>query len=324
MNLNAAISGAVTGGSAFGPWGAVAGGLAGGLLGGEDTSQDQLAEIMKRTQGIPLPELQKMIAEQYSSVGSVNPELESIINLGPSAMEGISTDPALRQAQMNALLKLQGISDAGGKDAEFLAGANRVQNQVNANLKGNQDAIQQNLAARGLSGGLSEQVQRQMAAQSAANQQASMGLDLNAQAQQRALSALMSGAQLGGQMEQNQFNQKSQIAQAQDAINKFNIANQQQISGQNIDRRNNAQIANLQNQQNIANMNTGARQAANEYNLNLPQQNFNNQMSRVGMTNTAQQNMAKNSARQAQQQNQFLGDTFTSIAKTYGDKKDEK
>lgn len=318
--VNSAISGAATGASIGGPWGAAIGGVGGMLLGQEDDSQDYLKRLAQQAQNIPLPELQKMIAEQYSSVGQLNPELESVINLGPSAMEGISTDPALRQAQMSALMKLQGISDAGGQDAQFMSDNQRLQNDINSNLQGNQQAIQQDLAARGLSGGMSEMVQRQMAAQQASNRQAQLGVDMNAQAQQRALAALTQGAQLGGQMENQQFNQQSQIAQAKDLANKFDVQNRQSIQGSNIDRKNTAQVTNLGNQQNIANQNVAARQGANEYNLNIPQQQFNNQLSKYGQIANVQTNLAANRARQAEQQDEFLGGTFETAAKAYGTK----
>jgi len=56
-------------------------------------------------------------------------------------------------------------------------------------------------------------------------------LDVSAQAQSRALQALMQGGQLGGQIRQQDFGEQSEKAQAQDAINRFNTANRQQVSG---------------------------------------------------------------------------------------------
>lgn len=326
---NTALTGATTGasiGTQMAPgWGTLAGaaigGLAGGLLGEDDNSQDYYEKIMREAQNIPLPELKQMRPELYAEVMRLNPELESAITLGPSAMEGISTDPALRQAQMSALQKLQGISDAGGRDAQFMSENARLQNDINANLAGNQGAIQQNLAARGLSGGMTEMVQRQMSAQQAANRQAQAGLDINAQAQQRALAALTQGANLGGAMEAQQFGQQSAIAQAKDLVNKFNTGNMQDVNSRNVGARNVAQASNVQNAQNVANLNTGARQQANEYNLNIPQQQYSNQLAKYGLTSNAAQGAAQNQARQTQQNNKFLGGAFQSAAQAYGNMK---
>jgi hypothetical protein len=253
---------------------------------------------------ISLPELAKYNPELYRQVASLNPQLEQALTLGPSAMEGISLDPAARAAQVNALSKLQEISDAGGQDAQFLSDAARLTQDVNSNLAGNTGAIQQNAAVRGMSGGVGELVNKQLAAQQAANRQAQMGLDLNAQAQQRALSALTQGANLGGQMEQQQFGQQAQIASSKDLINKFNLGNQQSILGANVDRGNAAQQFNATTAQNIAGQNTGERNNAQQINRLTPQQQFENQMRQAQLQSDAD---AANNARKEQRRSGNLG-----------------
>lgn len=289
-------------GASFGPWGAAIGGVAGYLLGGDDPSapKNPYADI-------PLPVLRELNPELYRQVVSLNPELESAINLGPSAMEGINLDPRLRNAQMDALSQLQGISAAGGKDAQFMADAARLQNDVNANLRGNTGAIQQNLATRGLSGGMTEMLSRQQAAQAAANQQAQSGLDINAQAQQRALSALMNSANLGGQMESRQFQQQSDVANARDMINRFNAQNQQNVNQRNIGSRNEAQRYNAGQQQNIADQNVGLKNETQRYNRNIPQTNFENQLRRAGMNLGAEQQNYQFDQAKRQRENQLIG-----------------
>jgi hypothetical protein len=267
------------------------------LLGGSGGSDVNMPNV-------PLPELQKYNPLEYKSVGQYNPEMESVVTLGPSAMQGVSTDPALQAAQMAALNKLMGISDAGGRDAQFLSEQARLQNDVNANLRGNTGAIQQNLATRGFGGGMSEQVARQMAAQSGANRQAQMELDANAAAQQRALSALSSGAGLAGQMQGAQFSQGAQKAQAQDAISRFNAANTQDVYGANTDRTNSAKLGNLQSAQGLANMNTGERNSGQKYNTGLSQQQYENQF---GQTQAQYGSEAAKQAREDAKRGQNLG-----------------
>ena len=253
---------------------------------------------------VSLPTILDYKPENYRSVGQLAPSMERALTLGPSAMEGVSTDPATRAAQMSALTKLMGISEAGGKDAQFMSDYAKLQNDINANLKGNQGAIQQNLATRGLSGGMSELVARQQAAQSAANRQSQAGLDINAQAQQRALQALMSGANLGGQMQQQDFNQQAQIAQAKDLINQFNTRNTQSVLGANVDRTNMAQQSNLQNAQNITNMGVEERNKAQQINRMTPQQMYENRMEQAGLQTEAD---AANQARKEQRRSGNLG-----------------
>lgn len=322
--MNSAIAGAGTGASVGGPWGAAVGGVAGYMMGSDDNSSAMYDELMKKANSIPLPILKEYYPELYQTVVSMNPEIETAVNLGPSEMQGISTDPALRQAQMSALSKLQGIGEAGGRDAQFLSDAARVQNDVNTNLQGQQGAIQQNMAARGLSGGGSELVARNMAAQEAANRQGQQSLDLNAQAQNRALQAIMQSGQLGGQMQNQDFNQQSAKAQAADAINKFNTQNQQQVISNNVGTKNQAQQFNAQNTQNAANANTDTRNQAQTYNLGLNQQQYDNQLKKLGLYTGAATSAAQNSASQAARQDQFVGGAISAGGQWYANQNKEK
>lgn len=270
--------------------GGLLGGLTKSLFGGGGEGDNSAA--LEAVKNIPLPVLREYYPELYKQVVSLNPEMDTAVNLGPSKMEGVSTDPSLRAAQMSALNKLQEVGSAGGRDAQFLSDAAKLQSDVNTNLQGQEGAIQQNMAARGMSGGGSELVARQMAAQNAANRQSQAGLDLNAQAQQRALQALMQSGQLGGQMQAQDFGQQSQKAQAADAISRFNAQNQQNVMSSNTANKNQAQQYNAQNQQNIANQNVGQNNQAQQYNLGLAQQNFNNQVTKASGVAKQYENMA--------------------------------
>jgi hypothetical protein len=313
---NSALAGAATGAQLGGPLGAAAG-LAGGyLLGQDNQSPDIMADMLRQAQNIPLPVLKEYYPELYKQVIQLNPEMETAQTLAPSAMEDVVGDPALKQAQMNALLKLQGIGDTGmtATDKARLA---QIEGDVNTNLQGQTGAIMQNMATRGMSGGMSELVARQLAAQQGANRQAQMGMDVKAQAEQRALDAIMQSGQLGGQMGQQQFSQDAQKAQAKDIINKFNTQNVQDVSMRNVGARNTAQASNAQNMQNTANQNVGLNNQAQQYNLNLDQQNFNNQMSRMGLQSDAAKNYANASGAEDQSNNQFLGNALSSASTAY-------
>lgn len=294
-------------------------GLLSSLFGSGGASDNQAA--LDAVKNVPLPVLKEYYPELYKQVVQMNPELETAVTLGPSSMEGVSTDPALKQAQLKALQKLQGISDAGGMDAQFLADQARLETDVNANLQAQQGAIMQNLATRGMSGGGNELVARQMAVQQAANRQAQAGMDLKAQAERRALEALMGSGQMAGQMQAQDFGQQSQIAQAKDAIDRFNAQNQQQIIGNNTNIKNNAQLFNANNAQNIANQNVGTRNDAQLRNNNLSQQNFNNQMAKATGVANQHSNMANAKDRERQGEMQLIGGLVGAGANAYGGSK---
>lgn len=296
------------------------GGLLGGLsstLFGNGGADDNKAAL-QAVQGVPLPILKEYYPELYKQVVSLNPEMETAVNLGPSEMAGVATDPSLRQAQMNALSKLQEVGNAGGRDAQFMADANRAQSDINTNTQGQEGAIQQNMAARGMSGGGSEMVARNMAVQNGANRQAQMSMDLNAQAQQRALQAIMQGGQLGGQMQAQDFSQQSAKAQAGDAINKFNAQNQQNVISTNVGAKNNAQQYNAGVAQTTANQNVGLGNESKQYNLNLAQQDYNNRMAKATGVANRYGNMAASKDKERAGDMQLVGGVINAGATAYG------
>lgn len=322
--MNSAIAGAGAGASVGGPWGAAIGGVAGYLTGSDDKSEDIYAQMLKEAQKIPLPVLKEYYPELYQQVVELNPEMESAVNLGPSEMAGISTDPALRQAQLKALGKLQEVGDAGGMDAQFMSDSNQVLTDINAANQGREGAIQQNLATRGLSGGMSELVARNMSAQNASNQHAQSALDLKAQAEQRALQSLMQSGQLAGQMQGQDFNQASAKAQAADSIARFNAANTQDVNARNVQSKNNAQQLNAQAKQSVADQNTGLKNTAQLHNSSLAQQRYENELRKRGLINTAAQGQAQASATNAQNQDKFVGGLIDSGAKYYSQNQKKK
>ena len=285
--------------------------------GGDGKAQGILQQQLQDAKNLPLPILKQYYPELYKQVVQMNPELESAVNLGPSQMQGIATDPALRQAQLNALAKLQEVGNAGGRDAQFLSDASRMQSDINTNLQGQQGAIEQNLATRGMSGGGSEMVARNIAAQGASNRASQQAMDLNAQAQQRALQAIMQGGQQSGQMQAQDFSQQSAKAQAADAISKFNAQNQQNVMGQNVAAKNNAQQFNATGAQTAANQNTNVNNQAQQYNSNLAQQNYDNELKKRGLINNAAGGLASSYANEAQGNRQIIGGLGSAGAQGY-------
>jgi hypothetical protein len=300
--------------------------LIGGAIGvasllNQQSQQKAQMDAMNRAQEIinqvPLPVLKEYYPELYQQVVTLVPEAEQAVTLGQTSLTGITTDPALKQAQMNALLKLQDVG-ATGMSATDQARLAQIQTEQQAALRGEQGAIQQNLATRGMGGGMSEMVAKQIAAQGAANRMSQQGLDVKAQAEQRALQALMQSGQLGGQMQQQDFSQQAQVAAAKDAIAKFNAQNLQQVGSANVGARNLAQQQNAQIAQQMAQQSVAEKNKAQMYNLGLAQQNYQNQLAKATGQSQGLQNLAGQMGQQQAAQNQLIGGLVQTGAMYYG------
>lgn len=261
------------------------GGLLGSIFGGGLTAQQQQAiqnEIQSyQSIGVPPDQALQVVLQKYQSAGNLTPQTAQTMKQGSTNLAGVQTNPQFSQAQLNALTQLQQMGSNGGETLADKANLNNTLNQVASKNQGTQQAILQNAQERGqLGSGQSLSAQLQ-AAQGAANQSNQAGLDINAQAQNRALQALMGAGQMGGQMQQQQYGQLANAAKAQDAISQFNTANSQNVQNQNTAMKNYANQYNLQNQQNINNQNTNTGNQQALYNSQQIQQNFNDQIQKA-------------------------------------------
>lgn len=288
----------------------VIGGIVGNVLSGPDKDkalalqQQALQNIMN----VNTPEANAMRIElqKYSSAGELAPQMEQTIQANPSLMAGVQVDPRLKQAQMNALGSLQNLGQSGLRPEDQAALA-RVTNQVSQQEQGQEQSALQNAQQRGIAGSGSELAARLASSQGAANRASEQGLDIAGQSSQRALQAIMGAGSLGSQMQGQNFAEDAQKAQAQDVINRYNAMNSQQIAGQNTAVGNAAQAQNLANKQSLMNQNTQLGNQQSMYNAQLPQQQFQNQMSKAGASANALNGMAGNYNQLAGQTQQMFG-----------------
>jgi len=281
----------------------VAGGVAGNLMSAGDRAKALAIQqaALQNIQGINTPDIAQMrlALQQEQLAGKVNPALESAVTLGPSAMQGVSTDPRLAAAQMQALSTMQQIG-AGGLRPQDQAALAQIRSQSQTQGRAADQAIMQNMQARGQGGQGAELAQRLASAQAGANSAAQQGLSVGAQANQAALQALMNSGQLGSQMQNQQFGEASAKAQAQDLISRYNAMNQQQVGNTNVGYQNQAQMSNLANQQAVMNANTGLANQQQMYNSNLYQQQYANQLAKAqaaaGASNQAAGALQNNAA----------------------------
>lgn len=274
--------------------GASIGGVIGGLIGQDQASGDRAKgqgyseQAFQELLGLGLPpDLSKeIILQHFQEAGMLTPEMEQDIEQTYSKVAQMQTDPTGRNAQLQALQKLKGLSQTG-LGAEDRAALNQVRDQVQRDLEGKRQQIMQNFQARGQGGSGAELISQLQAAQGSANQASMEGDRLAAMAQQRAREALMQSSNLGSDIRNQDYTESLNRARAEDALNQFNVQNQIAREQRNVASRNSAQMANLQNKQSI--MNANVQMNNNElYRQNQAKRDYwNDQMTRAKLRSGA-------------------------------------
>lgn len=274
--------------------------LAGGVLGDQAASGSQSASdraaraAAEALSGVKLPSVEEMkiALENYQSTGVMTPELEQMIQLSEQdQLANITTDPRLRQAQMDALGYLQQTGEMGLTPAER-AQARDLRRQTEADAQSRTQALLQQQDARGVGSTDMALAARMLEAQSSANRQASSMDELAGQAQQRALQAMTQYGSMAGQMEGAEYARQAALADALRQREMMNVQNQQQVQQRNVGSKNAAREFNLRNQQRLAEANVDLRNKQQMYNKELLQQDFENRIRKAGGVATANQNMA--------------------------------
>jgi hypothetical protein len=287
------------------------------------TNKKMFDQVNSQLQSIGLPPLSPVEYQQYSDeMAKLNPdEVYKVAQTAPSATENMTIDRTGRGAQLQALSKLADIGN-GGLTVEDQAALEQITAQTDAQNASNQAAIQQNLARRGVAGGGQEMVARQMAAQNAGNVNRMGGLQVAADARKRALEAIMSGGQMGGQLQAADSSEAFARADAKDKINMFNTNLLQGAYGQRGD----LAVQKAGNAQAVANNNTGLKNKTLDQPNQFAQQNFDNQLQKVGVqTGVATQRAGANTAA-TQASNQGIQSATDAIAaggKFWWDNKDK-
>jgi len=233
---------------------------------------------------LTLPELQK-----YVVAGVLTPEQYQAISADPNTYQQITgaTDQSGTSAQKAALQQLGGIVQAGGSTPINEANLRNNINQTNQAMQGARQGIMENAQERNVSGGGMDLISQLMNEQQN-SQNANMGaVNAGANNAQLALNALSQQGQVGGQL-QGQQNQMSQAqAQAAQQIGQYNSQLQSQANQYNTEQANSAQQMNLANAQNVSGLNTDLANQRTQYNAQVPQTVFGDQMQKAsGLANT--------------------------------------
>jgi len=281
----------------------------------EQNYMQAVAEFQKL--GVPTAQAQQLALQHLKSVGQLTPQLEQTINQGKSNLSSITTDPAEKQAQLKALSTLQTLGTNGGELLSDKAALQNTLNQTATQARGAREAILANANARGQLGSGQSLTAQLDNAQKAANANQSAALDINGEAQKRALQAIMQSGDLAGKMRSQDYSEKANAASAQDAIDRFNTANKQNTSNTNIGIQNDAQKYNLANNQRIADTNATIDNYQQERNQGLIQQEYEDQLQKAAGETGQLDKMGQFDENSAQQASNMWGNIAGGLGKAW-------
>lgn len=289
----------------------IVGGALGNVFsqGDANASGDAYRQALAQFAGIQLPNIDdmKLDYEMLQSIGALNPQMETALGLGPSAMEGLALNPEMRAKQMEAL---QMFADRAknGMTPEDMAAFELARRGAASEAQAKDGQILQNMQSRGMGGSGAELIARLQNSQSSADRQQQAAL-MQAQALQQArMAAAGQYGNMASGLRGQDFSESAQVAQAKDLVNRYNNQMSNAVQQRNVDRTNQYAQYNLDKNQSIANQNTMMRNQQQSNNKNLYQQQFQNQMQKAGAMAGQYNNMGNYYGQQAQNtQNMWSG-----------------
>ena len=186
-------------------------------------SAGQANDVMQEAYRKMLENLQARFSD-YDKLGAAGYQDIAAQQLGPSALEGIQYDPAARQAEQEALAKLTELANNGGLTLADLKALNDIQGVQNRNVSARRQGLANSFAARGqLGSGAQLAMDMQNQSDAAMNANAA-GESAAAQAQARAMQAILQKGQMARGMANDDYGRKSDAARAADMIAARNAA----------------------------------------------------------------------------------------------------
>ena len=216
--------------------------------------------------------------------GELTPEMEEALQQTETELRNISVDPRLKDTQFEALDSLIQRGKEG-LTIEDRTALEQISQEASRRLRSERASILQNLRQRGVQGSGLELASRMQSAGDTADRQAQEGFNQAALSRRQALEAMTAAGTEAGRQRTQDFGEQQTVASAQDAINQFNVSNQQDVQRRNIDRSNVAQEKNLGEKQRIADANVGLQNKENLYNYEESdrrrQQQYQNELGRA-------------------------------------------
>lgn len=160
----------------------------------------------------------------YDALGSAGYQDLAAQQLGPSALESIPEDLVARGAQQESMAALEELAANGGLSLADMQALNEIQNNLNRNTMARRKGLANEYAARGQLGSGAQMAMDLAGQQQAAESANQRGESVAAQAQARALQAILQKGQVARGMGQDDYSRRAEAARARDAIEARNAA----------------------------------------------------------------------------------------------------
>ncbi len=261
---------------------------------GSDKADKFRQQALDAFNAVKTPELSALQVQlqKYVEAGTLTPEQAEAQLLSSNAFNDIVTDPSYVGAQKQALQQLQSVATEGGLTAVDKAQLNDINNAQNQQNRSQNAATMQQAQQRGVGNSDLNAVNQLINEQGNADRAANSGVQVAANAQQRALQAMQAAGQAGGALQSQAYGEAANKANAQNAIDLYNKQALNQTNLFNTQTANAAQGANLANKQAVSNANTGTENTNLEYNAQQNQQVYNDQMQKAQGIAAVNQNAA--------------------------------
>ena len=209
-------------------------------------------------------DMSKFEPEELKLIDTFNPHIAKLIKEeSPTILEKTGDMREGLDAQKSALRKFTQIGE-GGFDPEQAQAVQQAKDQAQAEAQSRGASIMQDFERRGMGGSGMELAAKMGAASTAMDRNAQLGLQASTDAYRNRLSALAQGAQLGGDI----YNQEAQFQETNaDIINSFNqrmSKRHQDWEQMRADAMNAADLRNMQEAQRIDDYNVKGRNRAEE------------------------------------------------------------
>lgn len=160
----------------------------------------------------------------YDALGKAGYQDLTAQQVGPSALASIPRDEAARQAQQEALASLAELADRGGLNLADMKALNDIQGNLNRNASSRRQGLANQFAARGQLGAGAQLAMGLDAQQNDAMNANAAGESAAAQAQQRAMQAILQKGSMARGMSADDYARSRDAAMARDAIEARNAA----------------------------------------------------------------------------------------------------
>jgi hypothetical protein len=278
------------------------------LTGGKDQeATNALEKAQQAFSNIPIPTAAQLTLpelQQYVEAGIMTPAQAQAALQSSNAYNNINMDPAALAAEKKALGQLQEVAADKGMTPEMQAQLTAALDQAQTQEHGANASILDQMAQRGIPTSLMGVAAQEANAGNEAQSNNLAATQAAGQAEQNAISSMLNSGNLAGSIQGEQYNEAANKAAAQNAMQQWNAGATNSTNALNAGMAQQANAYNAQNKQNVSNQNTATGNQRTEYNAQIPETIFGNQMQKAG----GQAGVSENQANQATQQgNQMMG-----------------